>query len=297
LKFYTFKQLLSIKNYGAFDIARVKNSFYVPATLVYLFLRGYNPMMKFALTIAGSDPSGGAGIQADLKVFRSLGSYGLSAIASLTAQNSAGVKDLIPVNSKFIEEQLKVLMADFRPDALKTGMLYSEANVYAVAKIVTKYSLDNFVIDPVMISSSGRRLTEKAAQTAIREKLLPLSTVITPNIHEASVLAGMEITTIKDMEKAAVRLRLLGAQNVIITGGHLEDFAVDVVFNGEFHYMRSRKIPGEYHGTGCTFSAAVTALLAKGHSVPDAARLAKKFMNMAFRKSFSTGSGMRLFDI
>ena len=128
--------------------------------------------MKVALTIAGADPSGGAGIQADLKVFRSLGIYGLSATASLTAQNSAGVKDLMPVSSGFLERQVSVLMEDFRPDAIKTGMLYSEDNVKVVAKILDRYSLENFVIDPVMVSSSGRRLTEKAAQRAIREKLL-----------------------------------------------------------------------------------------------------------------------------
>jgi hydroxymethylpyrimidine/phosphomethylpyrimidine kinase len=253
--------------------------------------------MIAALTIAGSDPSGGAGIQQDLKVFRSFRTYGLSVVSSLTAQNSAGVKDVMAVPAKFVAKQIEAAVADVMPAAVKTGMLYSEENVNAVAAAVTKYSLPNVVVDPVVRSSTGVSLCMKNVPGAVKNKLLPLCTVVTPNIHEASLLSGVRISTLKDMEKAAVRLAELGARNVVITGGHLEGAATDLVYDGRFHYLRGIKLSGEYHGTGCTFSAALASLLAKGESVPDAALKAKRFMGVAFRKTFSPGSGMRLFNI
>ena len=253
--------------------------------------------MKKALTIAGFDPTGGAGVQADLKVFHSLGIYGLSVVSSLTAQNTEGVRDIMPVPGRFVKKQLTVLLSDLVPDATKTGMLYSEAAIEAVADIIKKYSLKNIVVDPVLISSSGKSLVEKNTPFALREKIFPFCTVITPNIYEASVLSGIEIKTDADMEKAAVLLREYGPENVIITGGDLEDAATDVLYDGKFHYLKSRKIKGEYHGTGCTFSAALTAMLAKSYSVLDSAREAKKFMNRALKNSISAGKGMRLFNI
>ena len=253
--------------------------------------------MKKALTIAGFDPTGGAGVQADLKVFHSLGIYGLSVVSSLTAQNTEGVRDIMPVPGRFVKMQLTVLLSDLVPDATKTGMLYSEAAIEAVAYIIKKHSLKNIVVDPVLVSSSGKSLVEKNTPAALREKIFPLCAVITPNIHEASVLSGIDIKTSADIQKAAVCLREYGPENVIITGGHLEDAAVDVLYDGKFHYLKSRKIKGEYHGTGCTFSAALTAMLAKGYSVLDSAKEAKKFMNRALKKSFSAGKGMRLFNI
>jgi len=253
--------------------------------------------MKKALTIAGFDPTGGAGIQADLKVFKALGIYGLSAVSSLTAQNTEGVRDIMPVPAEFVKTQLSVLLSDIVPDATKTGMLYSESSVKAVAQIIRKYSLKNIVVDPVMVSSSGKRLVERNTPIALRKKIFPLCTVITPNIYEASVLTGIDIRTRADMEKAAVCLKGYGPGNVIVTGGHLEGTALDVLYDGEFHYLRSRKTEGEHHGTGCVFSAALAALLAKGHSVKDAAAGAKRFMATALKKTFSTGRGMKLFDI
>jgi hydroxymethylpyrimidine/phosphomethylpyrimidine kinase len=253
--------------------------------------------MKKALTIAGFDPTGGAGIQADLKVFQALGIYGLSVVSSLTAQNTGGVRDIMPVPGEFVKTQLSVLLADIVPDATKTGMLYSESSVKALAQIIRKYSLKNIVVDPVMVSSSGKRLVEINTPNALRKKIFPLCTVITPNIYEASVLTGIDIKTRADMEKAAVCLKGYGPGNVIVTGGHLDGVALDVLYDGEFHYLRSRKKEGEYHGTGCVFSAALAAMLAKGYGVLDSATEAKKFMNRAFKNSFSTGSGMRLFNI
>lgn len=253
--------------------------------------------MKKALTIAGFDPTGGAGIQADLKVFQALGIYGLSVVSSLTTQNTKEVCDIMPIPGKFVKTQLSVLLSDIVPEATKIGMLYSESSVKALAYIIRKYSLKNIVVDPVMVSSSGKRLVEKNTPSALRKKIFPLCTVITPNIYEAAVLTGIDIKTRADMEKAAVCLKGYGPENVIVTGGHLEGVAMDVLYDGNFHYLRSRKKEGEYHGTGCIFSAALTALLAKGHSVTDAAEGAKKFMTTAFKKSFSAGSGMKLFNI
>jgi hydroxymethylpyrimidine/phosphomethylpyrimidine kinase len=253
--------------------------------------------MNQALTIAGSDPSCGAGLQADLKVFRRFGVYGLSVVAALTSQNVSGVKSVLPVPHTYVRDQLTVLLSEFRPHAMKTGMLYSEKNVETVSRIVKRFSLGNLVVDPVILSSTGRRLAERGTPGAVRKKLLPLCTVVTPNIFEASVLSGMTIKTRSDMEAAAVRIRKYGPAGVIITGGHLEKNAVDVVYDGEFHYLRGRKLPGEFHGTGCAFSAALAALLARGHSVVESAILAKKFMKSVIRKSFGSGTGMKLLDI
>jgi len=256
----------------------------------------YNSAVKTALTIAGFDPSGGAGIQADLKVFGAFGVYGLSVAAALTAQNSGGVKAVGPVDPAFVRRQLTVLLSDLRPDAVKTGMLYTEDNVALVAEVIRRYRLANVVVDPVYLSSTGKRLAEKGVLLAIKKKLLPLCTVVTPNMHEASVLAGIEVTTVAEMMKAAVMLFDSGAGNVIVTGGHLEKTTVDVMYNGEFTLIKGRKVAGEFHGTGCRFSAAIAALLAKGFKPVDAARAAKKFMLESLGKTFTTaGGGMRLF--
>lgn len=250
-----------------------------------------------ALTIAGFDPSGGAGIQADLRVFSGFDVYGLSVAAALTAQNSRGVRTVRPVESGFVQRQMTVLLEDMRPDALKTGMLHSRANVTVVADMIQRYRLGNIVVDPVLLSSTGKRLAEKGTEVTVRAKLLPVTTVVTPNMHEASVLAGIEIRDIDDMKRAAVILHGLGAENVIVTGGHLERTAVDVFYNGTFTLLKGRKISGEYHGTGCRFSAVIAALLAKGSGVLDAAQQAKTFMRQSMRNTFSTGKGMRLFNV
>lgn len=253
--------------------------------------------MKKALTIAGFDPSGGAGLQADLKVFQSLSVYGLSAVAALTAQNTKGVARVEAVSRVFLRKQLDILLTDLMPDATKVGMLLTEDNVRVVARSIRKYSLKNVVLDPVMISSSGKNLAQRKVPKVLREKILPLCKIITPNIHEANVLSGLKIRSLEEMEKAAVILKDSGTETVIITGGHLEGFAVDVMYDGSFHYLRAKKRQGEYHGTGCIFSAAITAFLARGYSSLEAAKKAKEFMATAFQKVISTGSGMKLFAI
>ncbi len=253
--------------------------------------------MKTALTIAGFDPSGGAGIQADLRVFSGLGVYGLSVAAALTAQNSSGVKAVRTVEAGFVRRQLAVLLDDMRPDAMKTGMLQNRANVSVVSAMIKKHCLGNVVVDPVLLSSTGRRLAERGTEGAVRTQLLPVTTVVTPNMHEASVLAGIPVQDIDDMKRAAIILHGLGAGNVIITGGHLERTAVDVFYNGTFTLLKARKMPGEYHGTGCRFSAVIAAFLAGGSAPLDAAQQAKTYMRLAMKHTFSTGKGMRLFNV
>ncbi len=291
-------------NLSLFANSLLRNSFPIKGTekvshfLVKLRCSRYNLAVKKILTIAGFDPSGGAGIQADLKVFRAFGEYGLSVAAALTAQNTRGVRAVVAVDATFVRKQLLAVLSDFIPDATKIGMLYSRANAEAVSAVVSAYSLRNVVLDPVIRSSSGRRLSEKDAVDAIREKLLPLCSVITPNIAEASQLTGIIIRDRKGMEDAATRLREYGCDVVIVTGGHLEKTAVDVLYNGSFHYLRSRKLAGEFHGTGCAFSAAVAAALGKGKSPIEAAKAAKRFMNRSLKRSFSSGAGgMQLLNL
>ena len=254
--------------------------------------------MKTALTIAGSDPCGGAGLQADLRVFSSLGVYGLSVVTSLTAQNTMGVNAALRVESSFIEAQLESLLNDIRPDALKTGMVYSRDAVAAIAHMVKGFELENLVIDPVTISSSGLPLMEEGALDILRDRLLPLARVITPNMSEAAALSGIEVRDEKDMENAARLLKKMGPEVVVVTGGHLENETVDLVYDGSgFHRLRSKKEKGEYHGTGCAYSAALAAFLAKGSSPLSAAEKAKEFVHEAILKARSIGKGMKILNV
>ncbi|MFH0933057.1 MAG: bifunctional hydroxymethylpyrimidine kinase/phosphomethylpyrimidine kinase [Nitrospirota bacterium] len=253
--------------------------------------------MKIALTIAGSDPTGGAGLQADLKVFRAFEVLGLSVVSAITAQNTEGVDSLLPIERDFLEKQLHTLLSDMRPDAIKIGMLFSSWAVELVAEIIKEYSLSNLVIDPVTVSSSGMPLAENGTLDALREILFPLSKLITPNIYEASVLTGVTIENKKNMEEAAKILKDMGPEVVVITGGHLEEIALDLYYDGEFHAVEGEKIKGEYHGTGCAFSAAITASLALGHTPLESVRRAKEFINKAIKKAYYPGKGMGLLYI
>lgn len=253
--------------------------------------------MKTALTIAGSDPTGGAGLQADLKVFRAFGVHGLSVVSAITAQNTQGVDSVFPVEKSTFEKQLRTLLSDIKPDALKLGMLYGSSAVGVISRIVTEYSLKNLVIDPVTVSSSGMSLVENGTLDLMREQLFPLSRVITPNIYEASVLTGIMIEDKKGMEEAARALKETGPDVVVITGGHLDEIALDLYFDGDFHSIEGEKIRGEYHGTGCAFSAAVTALLALGHSPLEAVRRTKEFIREAIKRAWHPGSGMGLLNL
>lgn len=251
-----------------------------------------------ALTIAGSDPGGGAGIQADLKVFKNFGVYGISALTAATAQNTLRVNAIQRIEAPFIKEQLNTLLTDIRPDALKTGMLLSVDAVRAVASAMMSFGLRNLVTDPIIISTSGAYLLEKKAAEVMKEELFPLTRVITPNISEASTLTGIAVSDEASMEAAAIELKKFGSEAVIVTGGHLDDYTLDLMFDGEsFTRFRGKKSLGEFHGTGCAYSAAITALLAKGYSVTDAAREAGEYVKRAIEGAITIGKGMRLLGL
>lgn len=248
--------------------------------------------MKTALTIAGSDPTGGTGLHADLKVFRAFGIHGCAVVSAITAQSSEGVDSFFPVENDFIGRQLHVLLSDIRPHAVKLGMLYKTTTVKLVAEAFKNYSLNNLVIDPVIRSSSGMNLVEDGMVDALVGDLFPLSRVITPNIDEASLLTGIKIQDKKDMEDAIIILKKMGPEVIVITGGHLNETALDLYYDGEFHVLEAAKMAGEYHGTGCVFSAAITALLALDHSPLEAVRRAKVFIKNALEGAYRPGRGM-----
>ena len=254
--------------------------------------------LKIALTIAGSDPTGGAGFQADLKTFSAMGVYGLSIPSALTAQSTKGVSSIQEIKSDFFEAQLDTLLQDIKPDALKTGMLYSSDIVKIIAEKYRKYSLTNLVIDPVIVSSTGVSLVKEGVKEAIREQLLPLAKVITPNINEAAVFTGIIINGEKDMKEAAIKLKDYGVGAVIITGGHLKEKALDLLFDGEeFLSLENDKLTGEFHGTGCVFSSVITACLALGYDVKEAFIKAKEFVWNSMRSAISPGKGMKILKL
>lgn len=253
-----------------------------------------------ALTIAGSDPSGGAGIQADLKTFAALGVYGLSAVALLTAQDSTTVYEAITVPPAVVAAQIRAALLQARPRAVKTGTMGDASVVEAVAEMLRGAELDNIVVDPVMMSSSGSRLLSEEGEVALRAKLLPVAAVVTPNIAEAQALSGVEISGPEAMREAARAISGLGPRMVVIKGGHLAANlpALDLVFDGErFEELAGPRIKvADPHGTGCAFSAAIAAYLARGQKPPAAARRAKQFVARAIAHSFLLKSSRPLLD-
>lgn len=246
-----------------------------------------------ALTIAGSDSGGGAGIQADLKTFTALGVYGMSALTAITAQNTLGVHGIYNLPLEAIEKQIDAVVTDIGVDAAKTGMLSQVPIIELVAAKIAQYKIPNLVVDPVMVAKGGARLLEESAQTALTQKLLPLAQVVTPNLPEAEVLTGMEIRTVDDMKEAAKHIREFGPRTVVIKGGHLKGDATDIVYDGEdFRQLFSPRIETRHtHGTGCTFSAAVASELAKGGNVFEAVSVAKEFITCAISDSLELGAG------
>ncbi|GAA0459687.1 bifunctional hydroxymethylpyrimidine kinase/phosphomethylpyrimidine kinase [Alkalibacillus silvisoli] len=246
------------------------------------------------LTIAGSDSGGGAGIQADLKTFQELKAYGMSVLTAVTAQNTLDVHGVYPLTVSQVEEQLDAIGADLKPDALKTGMLFSAEIIEAVASKVKQYEINNVVIDPVMIAKGGAKLLQDEAIEAVKEHLIPLATVITPNIPEAEAITGLTLNTIADRKEAAKHLHELGAQCVVIKGGHGEEKEViDIIYDGETftQLLNERQYTENTHGTGCTFAAAIAADLAKGMSFLDAIRVARAYIQAAIEDDLHIGSG------
>jgi hydroxymethylpyrimidine/phosphomethylpyrimidine kinase len=250
------------------------------------------PIRK-ALTIAGSDSGAGAGIQADLKTFAALGVYGTSALTAVTAQNTLGVTAIHVLNPKMVAAQIDAVVTDIGAHALKTGMLANAAIVEIVARKVQEHGLRKLVVDPVMVATSGDLLIKKSAVAALRARLLPLATVVTPNIPEAEQLTGMALRTSKDIEAAASRIIAMGAKSVVIKGGHRAGPALDLFYDGKkYRTLYAPRIRTKNtHGTGCTFSAAMAAYLARGEGVEAAVVLAKKFITSAIAKGFPVGSG------
>jgi hydroxymethylpyrimidine/phosphomethylpyrimidine kinase len=250
--------------------------------------------VKRALTIAGSDSGGGAGVQADLKTFAAHGVYGSSAITAVTAQNTVGVTGMHTLPADFVTAQIEAVMSDIGADAAKTGMLASAAIVEAVAAAVADLDIPKLVVDPVMVSKGGHRLVDEEAVGAIEAELLPRAYVVTPNRHEAERLARMEIDSIVAAREAARRLHRLGPAIVIVKGGHLPgERAVDLVFDGRVYHelTAARLLTANTHGTGCTFAAAIAANLALGFGPLDAAQRAKAYVTEAIRHGLAIGSG------
>ncbi|MGH9387932.1 MAG: bifunctional hydroxymethylpyrimidine kinase/phosphomethylpyrimidine kinase [Vicinamibacterales bacterium] len=255
--------------------------------------------MWTALTIAGSDSSGGAGIQADLKTFAAHGVYGTSAITALTAQNTLGVTSVHVVPAEQVTAQIEAVVSDIGCHAVKTGMLATSATVGAVAAAIEALDLPNLVVDPVMIAKSGDRLLDDQAMHTLRGALLRLARVVTPNIPEAEVLSGMKIRSVTDMRAAAERIAALKPAAVVLKGGHLEGpTVVDLLYErGRVVEFAGPRIESRHtHGTGCTFAAAITAWLARGSSVEDAVREAKDYVAGAMRAGIPLGGGHRPLD-
>ncbi|MEO0143349.1 MAG: bifunctional hydroxymethylpyrimidine kinase/phosphomethylpyrimidine kinase [candidate division WOR-3 bacterium] len=251
--------------------------------------------MYKALTIAGSDSSGGAGIQADLKTFLAFRVYGMSAITSITAQNTKGVYGVIDLPGEFVYNQIKVIAEDIGIDAAKTGMLSNEDIIINVAKAIKDFKIKKLVVDPVMISKTNYLLLKQNAINALIEEIIPLSLIITPNINEAEVITNMKINTIEDMKECAKILKSFGAKCVIIKGGHkpFENKVIDIIYyNDEFieltyPFLNTKNT----HGTGCTFSSAITANLAKGKDILTSIRIARAYTQFAIENNLNIGKG------
>jgi hydroxymethylpyrimidine/phosphomethylpyrimidine kinase len=247
-----------------------------------------------ALTIAGSDSGGGAGIQADLKTFSAFRVFGMSVLTAVTAQNSVGVQGVENLPPAFVAQQLRSVLDDFGTDAAKCGMLSTAGIIDAIADVLADHRIEKLVVDPVMVAKSGDPLLQADARTALADRILPLALVVTPNLPEAEVLAGMRVVEPEDMEEAARRIHLMGPRYVLVKGGHLKGDATDLLWNGrEFtRFTAARVDSANTHGTGCTFSAAIAAGLARGQALGDAIRSAKAYVTRAIREGFQAGRGV-----
>jgi hydroxymethylpyrimidine/phosphomethylpyrimidine kinase len=253
------------------------------------------PPRPRALTIAGSDSGGGAGIQADLKTFSALGVFGMTAITAVTVQNTRGVSGYEGLSPSVVAEQIRAVVGDIGVDAAKTGMLASSAIVTAVADTIGEGGVPNLVVDPVFVSKHGHPLLAEDAVTALRTRLLPLATLVTPNLPEAAGLSGIEVAGRPDMRRAADAILALGPTAVLIKGGHLgEGTAVDLLVHGEREeWIEAERIDTRHtHGTGCTLSSAITAHLAGGAELDDAVRAGKAFVTEAIRHALHLGGGI-----
>lgn len=252
------------------------------------------PAIPRALTIAGSDSGGGAGIQADLKTFTAFRVYGSSVLTAITAQNSVGVQGIQNLPPEFVARQIDSVLSDIGADAVKTGMLSTAAIIRAVAARLREHRVERLVVDPVMIAKSGDPLLEPDAREALLREVLPLALVVTPNLHEAAALAGVPVGNPDEMEDAARRIHRLGPRYVLVKGGHLKGEPLDLLFDGRaVTPFRAERVPTPHtHGTGCTYSAAIAAGLARGAAVAEAVGEAKRYVTRAIREGFALGRGV-----
>ena len=249
--------------------------------------------MNTVLTIAGTDPTGGAGVQADLKTFMAHNVYGMSIITALVAQNKLGVKDIMNVTPDFLEEQFDCVFNDIFPDALKIGMVSETELIHTIVKKLKQYHARHIVVDPVMVSTSGSRLIEDSALDALKYELIPLSEIITPNIPEAEVLIGKKIKSKEDMIRAAQDIRQWYQGDILIKGGHFEDRADDLLYhNNEKIWLECEHIDNpNTHGTGCTLSSAIASHLASGYDMITSVRKAKDYISGALKANLDLGHG------
>jgi len=249
--------------------------------------------LPIALTIAGSDSGGGAGIQADLKTFAALGVHGTSAITCVTAQNSCGVTGIQPIRADLVRRQIEAVFAELKPAAVKTGMLFSTEIIRVVADFFAHGKRPPLVVDPVMVATSGAVLLKPSAIRVLKERLLPLAALVTPNLDETEILVGRKLRSLDDLQNAAREIHARFGCAALVKGGHLRNLAgaVDVFFDGHaLRLLRARRVLGvATHGTGCTYSAAVTALFARGHKLPSAVELAKRHITHAIAQSQMAG--------
>ena len=249
--------------------------------------------MKCVLTIAGSDSSGGAGIQADLKTMTCLGVYGMSAVTALTAQNTTGVRDVLEATPDFLAEQLDCVFEDIRPQAVKIGMVSSAPLIRVIGAKLRQYGAEHIVVDPVMVSTSGSALMQDSALTALMEELFPLAAVITPNIPEAQRLCGFAIETEEDMLRAAENIGRTMEGAVLVKGGHLSHSADDLLWQqGRAHWFRAPRVDNpNNHGSGCTLSSAIASFLALGEELPGAVEKAKAYITACMEAGLDLGYG------
>ncbi|HID95164.1 MAG TPA: bifunctional hydroxymethylpyrimidine kinase/phosphomethylpyrimidine kinase [Candidatus Latescibacteria bacterium] len=256
--------------------------------------------LKRALTIAGSDPCSGAGIQADLRTFWTLGVYGASVITSVTAQNTIGVKGVYGLPGRFVALQIDSVLSDTGADAVKTGMLLTPEIVEVVSQKIREYRVKTLVVDPVILAHSGYRLLQEEAIGVLKGQLIPLARLVTPNLYEAKTLTGLErVDDTARMKQAARVMKEMGAEFVLIKGGHLEGEAIDLLYDGsDFREFRSERLNvGRTHGTGCVLSAAITAWLAKGLEVNEAVERAKQHVTRAIGSALSPGRGSKILGV
>lgn len=248
--------------------------------------------MKCVLAIAGSDSCGGAGIQADIKTITSLGAHALTVVTALTAQSSLGITAIHKVPARFVSRQIRSLFADTSPHAVKIGMLFSAANVREVARMIRKHEVSRGVLDPVLKASTGERLLEPDALPLLRGLLLPQVKVVTPNMDEASALTGMNVSSLRDMEKACRLIKEMGP-DVVVTGGHLKGKCIDVLYDGkDMHHFHGERIMTDHtHGSGCVFSTALATFLAMDEDVTTATKRAHDFTRGAIRRGYPCGQG------